>query len=257
MSTDVQLRPESRSENTSMLISYPKSGRTWLRYLFKVAEVDCPMTHAGYGSNPRSPRFGRPFSGVTETANSDRSVLLVRNPIDTAVSLYFQIHKRELHTLTNRLLHLPRLALSGRLPPKELADFLDHPGFGVRKVCAFNRAWIDTVASDPRFLVMQYETLLGAPEDSFKTLLGHLVPEREFDFPKLVSETSFERMQAMEAGTNDRALKLGAKSKSPQSRKVRRGKAGGYVDYLDTETSRKFEAICAEYGLLIGPRAQD
>lgn len=245
----MQLLPESRSENTSRLISYPKSGRTWLRYLFRVADVDCRMSHAGYGSNPRSPRFGRPFGGVTDTTEIGRGVLLIRNPIDTAVSLYFQIHMRELHSLANRLGYLPRLALGGRLPPRELANFLDHPGFGVRKVCAFNRAWIDAVGSDPRFIVMQYESLLSAPEDGFKTLLAHIAPERDFDFPRLVTETSFERMQVMEKATNDRSLKLGAKSNNAQSRKVRRGKAGGYVDYLDTETSRKFEAICAEYNL--------
>lgn len=232
----------------ALLVSYPKSGRTWLRYLFRLAAVDCYLTHAGFGSSPRNPNFGRPFGSVTGFGEIDRAILLIRNPIDTAVSLYFQIHSRELQGLANRLLYLPGPALTGRLPPRELVDFLRHPGFGVRKVCAFNRAWMDAVENDPRFVVVGYEELQTAPELGFRTILTHLAPDRSFDYSALAEATSFSNMQKLEATTQDRTLKLGARPNESRSRKVRRGKAKGYVDYLAPEICRELEAVSEEYG---------
>lgn len=229
------------------MISYPKSGKTWLRYAFKVAGVRCLTTHAGYGSNTNNRNFGRAFSRISELQEVDRGILLIRDPIDTAVSLYFQIQLRDMPDAG--LIRTARLVLGRRAPPKDLATFLRHPGFGVKRVCQFNRAWIDHVGSDSRFIVVKYEMMRHSAEAEYKRILDHIAPGRSFDIDKIVRETSFEIMRKVEESTNDQTLMLGAKSKDDQSRKVRRGKVKGYVDYLDAAQCSEFEKIRADFDL--------
>ncbi|WP_421761139.1 sulfotransferase domain-containing protein [Devosia sp.] len=241
------MTPPSDRSTVPQMISYPKSGKTWLRYAFKIAGVQCLTTHAGYGSNTKSKNFGRTFSGLSNLPTVNRGILLIRDPIDTAVSLYFQIQLRDMPD--TGLVRTARLVLGRRIPPKDLVTFLRHPGFGVKRVCQFNRAWIDHVGSDSRFIIVKYELIRRSPDVEYKRILDHIAPGRGFDIEKIVRETSFEVMRKVEESTNDQSLMLGAKGKDDQSRKVRRGKIKGYVDYLDATQRSEFEKIRDEFNL--------
>ena len=57
-------------------ISFPKSGRTWMRYVFHL--VGCPVTftHAGHGTSQRE--MGEPFSGVDTSELRSKNIFLHR-----------------------------------------------------------------------------------------------------------------------------------------------------------------------------------
>ena len=151
-------RPPGRDPSPlATLVSYPKSGRTWLRYVFHLAAADVQFTHAGSGTTSRY--LGRRFSGVDRgELRGSRTIVMHRNPLDTAVSFYFQVHRKDLPRGSFRYYKrwIP-YALTQRLPPRAMEDFVLHPGFGVAKICAFNRAWIDALHGDPDTLVLNYE----------------------------------------------------------------------------------------------------
>jgi hypothetical protein len=76
------------------------------------------ITHAGASTNRRE--VGRPYAGIPERARGLPLVFLYRNPIDTAVSMFYQITRRDLPKGSGRWyrMYLP-LLLRGALPPQE------------------------------------------------------------------------------------------------------------------------------------------
>lgn len=227
-----------------IFISYPKAGRTWFRFLFNLAHVEAKFTSAGaQGSSGKEsrPQF--------ELAEGRKVVFLHRNPIDTAVSLYFHLNSYKYRPYTFR--HA-KAFLQGALPPRGLTDFLQSPGYGVERVCRFDRAWLDHLAETRAdHMVIRYEDMRAAPEPTLAGVLAYFDPGGRHDVAKLVEQASFERMQRVESeGDHDGAMRLGHKNRRDQNaRKVRRGKVGGYRDYLSPAEQQHFEAICASYGL--------
>jgi hypothetical protein len=234
-------------ENLPVFLSYPKSGRTWVRYALDLAGLDAHFSHAGTGS--RRHALGQPFRGVDATKYAGRRIIFMhRNPIDTTVSYFFQVHRRELIKGSWKYLRrYPLYALSGRWPPNDMAEFFMHPGYGVEKVCKFNRAWLDHLSGNSDALVLTYEDLSADGEGTFARLLTFLgqSPGRAAE---LVAKTRFERMQEVESkAPQGRALSPGVDG-DPESMKVRRGKVQGYVDYLETDMIERCRAIAARYG---------
>ncbi|MGR9046775.1 MAG: hypothetical protein ACU83N_15935, partial [Gammaproteobacteria bacterium] len=141
-----------------VFVSYPKSGRTWMRYIFHLLNVEIDFTHAGYGSKRAKLLKQNPFIGLDLKRLGDKNIFMHRNPLDTAVSHYFQIHKHELHGFKKKLkTDYIISALSGKLPPKDIEKYVLHPAFGIENVCKFNRAWLDYFKTLPDGLVLSYE----------------------------------------------------------------------------------------------------
>lgn len=229
-------------------VSHPKAGRTWLRFVFHLVGLDVHFTHAGSGSTSRY--LGRAFDGVDrDEIRGSRVVFMHRNPIDTAVSFYFQVQRKDLpyHSFRWFKRWLP-YTLAHRMPPHRIDDFVLHPGLGVPKVCAFDRAWIDALRDDPQALVLTYEDARKDTEAVFARLfafLGADVP----DVAAVVAESSFDRMRSLESTGRYQHLMLSeGKSGDPESRKVRRGKIRGYRDYLSEATIERCRQIAAEHG---------
>ena len=80
--------------NRTVFVSYPKSGRTWIRYIFALVNLDVEFTHAGFGTREIK-QIGTEFNGVKKSVLGRRNIFMYRNPLDTAVSLYFQIHRTD------------------------------------------------------------------------------------------------------------------------------------------------------------------
>ena len=227
-----------------VLISYPKSGRTWFRYIFNLAGMDVEFTHAG------GEGFGKEAQPRFDEVSARRGVFLHRNPIDASVSLFFHLNNFKFRPFTWR--HAKAL-IAGTLPPRDLRTFLSHPGFGVERACKYNRAWLDRLASSGKgVLIVRYEDMIAEPEATLSSVMRHYGREQTIDIAALIERASFEKMRAAEAagGTDARDLKLGHKNRrDPDARKVRRGKVGGYRDYLSEAEQREFEAICSRYDL--------
>lgn len=230
-----------------VFLSYPKSGRTWVRFMLERAGIAMDYSHAGAGSRRRA--LGRPFRGIIKEKYAGRRIVFMhRNPIDTTVSFYFQVHRRELIPGSSRYLRrLVPYLLTGRWPPQDIKAFFKHPGYGVEKVCAYNRAWLDHLSNKPDALVLSYEELMA----DGKATMARLLPFLGADAARageLVEHGRFDNMQRVEsANPQGHEFSPGIKD-DPESLKVRRGKVGGYVDYLDADTIKECRAIAARYG---------
>lgn len=239
---------DSEHEPVATFVSHPKAGRTWLRYVFHLLELEVHFTHAGSGTTSRY--LGRPFAGVDRgEIRGARVVFMHRNPIDTAVSFYFQVQRKDLPYRSFRWFKrwLP-YTLAHRMPPHRIDDFVLHPGLGVPKICAFDRAWMDALQEDPNALVLTYEEAREHTVDTFTRLFAFLgvdVP----DVAKIVHESSFDRMKSLESSGRFQHLMLSeGKTGDPESRKVRRGKIQGYRDYLSPGTIEACQRIAREHG---------
>lgn len=221
-----------------LIASFPKSGRTWLGFALSQCGIDATFTHAGASTNRRE--IGQPFSGISAALQDVPLIFLHRNPIDTAVSLYYQISKRDLKPWSLRWLRmLLPLWLKGAIPPRDIDAFVLHPRHGVERVCVYNRTWIDHLAGRSDCLMLTYEAMRSDPAAGFQRILDFF-GDASATGAQLAEASRFDRMKAAEQ-TQSRSI-------DPAGVKVRRGKVNGYVDELRPETVAQCQEIVARYG---------
>lgn len=236
----------SKSTNNlrRVLVSHPKSGRTWLQYGCSGGSIAAKFTHAGCD-------VGRPYLAIPSELRDIPVVLLQRNPIDTAVSyFYWRMHRVAPVGSLAWLARWPRLALRGALPPRDIDDFVLNPLYGVPRVCAFNRLWMEHVAARGDCLTLSYEEMRADPAAGFDKLLDFW-GEKSVSGAFLAEFCSIENMRSVEnsgkAFSGDNQPKR--KSRAVQgAAKVRRAVVGGYVDELRPETIAKCREIAASFG---------
>lgn len=221
-----------------LLVSFPKSGRTWIDFAMSSCGVDIMLTHSGCSTNRRE--IGRRFQGIPPELEKLPLAFLHRDPIDTAVSLYHHVTHRDLRRGSARYLrmYLP-LLLRGALPPRDIDSFVLHPNHGIDKICRFNRTWLEHLSGRDDCLVMTYENMRAAPADGFQRLLDFF-GETEVSGDELAQASTFDRMRQAE-------LKGAAPDAHP-GRKVRKGKVRGYIDELKPETIARCHAIMRSHG---------
>lgn len=221
-----------------LLVSYPKSGRTWIDFALQSQGIDLMLTHAGCSTNWRE--IGKPFPGMLPALADLPLIFLHRHPIDTAVSLYHHVTFRDLKRGSARYarMFLP-LLLRGGLPPKDIDAFVLHPNHGIEKICRYNRAWLDHLAGREDCLVLTYESMRGAPDAGFQKVL---------DFLGVAGLTGADLAQASDFQKMKQAELKGARPEAVPGRKVRKGKVGGYRDELKPETIAACREIMARFG---------
>jgi len=232
----------------TVFISFPKSGRTWMRYIVHLLGSEVIFTHAGYRSSGKK-EIGRRFSGVQTSVIGEKNIFMYRDPLDTAISLYFQIHNSDFARGNKGYFKkFIRLALLGRLPPKDISKFVLHPVWGVENICRFNRGWIDYLGDKPNSLIIQYE---DAKKDTALTIqkLADFIGISEYDAQDIATKSSFDEMKKLEltVGKSKELRLYGKKSNNNDSMKVRRGVVAGYKEYLDESVIEKARVIAAEF----------
>jgi hypothetical protein len=234
-----------------VLISYPKSGRTWLRYVFHLLGLDVELTHAGYGTGGAR-NIGKPFRHLKKRVMGRRNIFLYRNALDTCVSLYFQVHRTDLISGSYEYPKKYRkLARADCLPPQDMDEFALHPIWGLENVCKFNAAWLAYLEGRPCSMAFSYEHLREDPETHLAALLDFIEAE-PYDLAAVIDGSRFEAMRSKEISGADQELRLnGPQVPDIDALKVRRGKVRGYTDYLSEGAIAEASRIAATYGFEI------
>lgn len=218
-------------------VSFPKSGRTWVRvfycaYLSKLTDREFSLNAPQLPGIPKVvfthdrwehrvlPGWWNYVRGrhlVPPSARREKKiVLLVRDPRDVALSLYF---------------HLTKRSHSFKWEPQPISDMLRDGRFGINPMVELMNEWLMEWHGSPRFKLMRYADCRQNPGREFREFLT-FVGMTEIDetaFEHALHFSSFENMQAMEAsGTFDATVLTPGNREDLNSFKVRSGKVGGF-----------------------------
>jgi hypothetical protein len=155
-----------------------------------------------------------------------RVILLLRDPRDTVVSGYFHVAKRH-----------------GRAFDGGIAEFIRDPQHGVDKIVRFNLVWLEQGPRMLGFLPITYEQLQSDTMGVLKRIvLFTRVAIPETELARAVADNTFEQMQRKERSRyydwRYGTMLASSRAADPDRSKVRKGKIGGYVDYLSEEDIR-------------------
>jgi hypothetical protein len=241
------------------IVSYGKSGRTWLRLMlsrFYQRRYGLPegtfleydnlsrrapgiptllFTHGNYLRD-----FTGHFNAVAEDFRDQRVLLLVRDPRDIAVSQYFQwkhrmsSHKRWLNRYPDRDSEL------------SVWQFVAEHEAGLDRAISFLNVWAEAASRLEAIEIVRYEDMRTEPEASLYRVLRFLGADPdEAGVRDAVEYARFDNMRRLEEGlqvfASGRRLVPGKRGKS-DSYKVRRAKVGGWRDYFDEEQIAALDA---------------
>lgn len=226
-------------ETRNWVLSYPKSGRTWLRVLIgrvfiqhygiseaqifdeKTMAMAVGLKPVDFSHDETSNSEGRHMDDLSPTKDKyagKHVLLLVRDPRDVVVSCFFQATRR-------------KSRYEG-----DIHEFIRSDTHGIRKIIRYYQIWDQNRQTPASFTLLKYEDMHEHPEACLKTALDFMgasgIPDEVIR--EAIEFGSFERMKEMERSNSLKNKKLRPGDQSdPESFKVRKGKVGGHEEYLD------------------------
>lgn len=236
-------RSRELSGGDALVVSIPKSGRTWVRtficayYCEKVGRrftlepekfQGVPRiiyTHDLFEQRTKADRWDK-VRGKYLIPQRERArlpvVLLARDPRDAFVSLHVQLTRRTRETPT-------------ALKQKSVSELLRDPAFGIGSMVEVMNLWLAEWRGRKNFLLLRYEDLRRDPATGFRQLLSLLgeSPLQRAALSKALDFSEFGQMQKMEAaGAFGSKILRPGDDRDPETYKVRRGKVGGFAGAL-------------------------
>lgn len=219
------------------LLSYPKTGRTWVRVMMgqllarhfghgQLAQVELGARMPRYAGVPHivAKHDGTPQKKTAAEIDPDRSeyrdcrvILLVRDLRDTVVSNYFQVTRREIR-------------YSG-----DISSYVRWPRGSFDGMLRYYNVWAEQRRVPQAFLLVRYEDL---HEDAPRQLrrIAEFLQLREVSDASVagaVEYASFGAMKNREASrAADASVLAPGKAGDAESFKTRKGRIGGYAEYL-------------------------
>ena len=245
------------------VVSFGKSGRTWLRvmmsrYYQQVHGIPAGLLLGFTNYHARAPQIPKIFfthdnyiKDYTGEANRKASfygkkvVLLVRNPKDIAVSQYFQWQHR---------MRPEKKRLNG-YPPHgaevSVFEFVMNETVGLPGIIDYLNLWARESNQVAALLVVRYEDMRADPTGALTRVMEFIDerPAQRVAIDEAVEYASVENMRELEAssafGASGSRMRPG-KPEDPNSYKVRRAKVGGYKDYFTGEETERIDQIVDE-----------
>ena len=236
-----------------VVMSFPKSGRTWHRvmlghYLSRVTGQE-PGSELDLRSLRKKAGLGRiyythngaGFSGSVHYSDSSVAspaewagkpvLLIVRDPRDVLVSAYHHARYRS------------------RIYDGDIASFIRSPTTGLDMILAALNRWHVCSHLADKFTVVSYEEMHRQPEEVLIKTLSCLGLNSEIDHVRAAVEfASFHRMKDYEKGNLFGDIRLAMYNQDERGAKVRAGKIGGYVDHLGADDLAYIAERTAEIG---------
>ena len=238
-------RAAELSGGDAIVVSIPKSGRTWLRtflsayfcaryehpFSLDLTKFDDPrIPHVIYSHDLFEHRTkGRWWDRVRGKylipANELRRaqlILLARDPRDAFVSHYVQLTR-------------PSADAPEELKSKKVDELLRDCLLGIGQIVRTMNDWLTEFGDRPNVTLVRYEDLRSRPAEQFRRVLS-AIGEKQLSLPHFDAAlrfSEFNNMQKMEAaGSFDSKILQPRDINDPESFNVRRGRIGGYADYL-------------------------
>lgn len=222
------------------LLSYPKTGRTWVRVMMgqllarhfghpELAQVELGARMPRFAGVPHvaAKHDGTPQKKTAAEIDDERReyagcrvVLLVRDLRDTAVSNYFQVTRREVR-------------FDG-----DIGTYLRWPRGSVDGMLKYYNVWARERRVPRAFLLVRYEDLHVDTPRELRRIAGFLglTAVRDETIAGAVEYASFGAMKRREAGrAADASVLAPGKAGDAESFKTRKGRIGGYAEYLSPE----------------------
>ena len=252
-------RARELSGGDAIILSIPKSGRTWLRaflcayfcrrfgleFTLRPGRYNLPgfprivFSHDLFEHRTKGDQWDRirgKYLIPRRELNRAKIILLARDPRDCFVSLYLQLTRRD-----------PNAPV--KLRHKNVSEMLRDEKFGMRAIVDAMNNWLNEFSQRENFTLVRYEVLRASPAEHFRDLLavlGESSPDANI-FQEALEFSRFENMQKLEAaGAFDSNILHPGDVRDPESFKVRRGKVGGYREYLSAEDQHFAETALTE-----------
>jgi hypothetical protein len=238
-------RASQLSGGNAIVLSVPKSGRTWIRtflcaYFCKLHGCEFTLKPERY-HEPSIPRLIFSHDLFEHRTKGDlwdrirgkylvpgrelrraKIILLARDPRDCFVSLYLQMTRRD-------------PSAPEKFKQETVSEVLRDKRFGIHAIVKTMNNWLNEFWRRGNFTLIRYESLRTSPAAHFRDLLvvlGETAPDMSI-FQGALDFSQFENMKKMEAaGAFDSKILQPGDVRDPESFKVRRGKVGGYREYL-------------------------
>lgn len=233
------------------LVSYPKSGRTWLRYMLasyfasldgRAEPIDLfnmftMLPNFALDAERGIPAFfagrGGPVPRVWVSHHNFRRslffhkpvIMMIRDPRDVIVSGYFHAVRHK-HRFEGTM-----------------ADFIKDESQGLPEMCRYLNGWAKGI-ENRRHNVLSYESLSADTEQGLRSTLEFLnCPIDVAALKAAVLAGNFAAMQDLEVKEGLPAHEYDRSDN--ESLRMRRGQAGGFRDYLDDAMLETVREICA------------
>ena len=233
-----------RKINCFYFVSFPKSGRTWVRqFLNNYYFIKYPfsITDRSINSyNHEIPNINYSHSGYDYFSQKDISyfskkyikdknkkvVFMVRDPRDVFVSYFFQLTQRFDLAREKRKMNWDNIKIS---------ELLYNEDYGLNHIIDFMNIWYNNLnESNNVFHLIQYEEIKKNQIVEFTKLLEFISSEPINDaaLNEAIQLSSFKKMKKNEQKKIHNLDQLNSLTDNENSSKVRKGIVGDYVNYF-------------------------
>jgi hypothetical protein len=213
-----------------IIISFPNSGMTWLRVMLKKLDIiitpkQCGIQHTNPFIKDKD-HLLRVLQYNKSQLAKQHAIFLHRDPRDVVVSNYFHVTCRN------------KLPYTGTM-----TEFIRDSYLSIEVIINYNLFFKENF----EFHVVTYESMQQDTVSNLIKCCNYLgITRSAAEYEQAVQSCTFTVMQQEEMqGVNHGQVNL--YNGDPESLKARRGKVGGYIDYMTSDDIAYCNQLLSEY----------